>query len=148
MAYLSTNVPRSQLPATLLVIDHEPERINAISILFAERTRSVEVLAAEDGDEARRILATARVDAVLVDHDEARRDGIEVLRSMRSLRPDVPTAILADADTEFLVRAVNEGGASRVFVRPLDEEKLLVGMMDLLKLRRGSYNRIPPTVGG
>jgi DNA-binding NtrC family response regulator len=79
-----------------------------------------DVLQARD---ARRLLALAEnhaVTAVIADHALATGGAIELLLSVRSMRPDVRRALLVDhCDLSIIVQGIHSGIVERIIYKPI-----------------------------
>ena len=77
-------------PITILVAEDEPEVRNYLSVALSCRGYNVEF--AQNGDEALQFVRgdRDRLSLVLMDILMPFKDGLEALREMRILRPDLP----------------------------------------------------------
>ena len=73
-------------PRTLLVIDDEPDILDAIRRLFRKRYR---VLVAQTTSEARAMLTSEHIEVVLCDQRLPRSSGIDFLTDIRETHPDI-----------------------------------------------------------
>jgi len=109
---------------TILVAEDEPEVRNYLSV--ALRCRGYDVEFAQNGDEA---LQCVRVDhnclsLVLLDILMPCKDGLEALREMRSLRPDLPVIMLSGAASPLNIVTAMRAGAVDFLPKPLTHEDL------------------------
>jgi two-component system cell cycle sensor histidine kinase/response regulator CckA len=96
-----------------------------------------EVVEAEDGEQALARVAQGDIDLVLLDVMMPVLDGLDVCRQIRTeleqpLLPIVMVSALADPSSR--TRSI-EAGADDYFVKPIDDEELLVRVRTLLRLR-------------
>jgi DNA-binding NtrC family response regulator len=102
---------------TILLVDDEPE-------VRASARRSLNVpgytiMEAGDAKEAMLALRTRRFDAIVSDYHMPGCDGLELLQRIRILYPHMLRVLLTGrADVELAVRALNEGGCHRLFLKP------------------------------
>jgi DNA-binding NtrC family response regulator len=93
--------------ATLLAVDDQPEILETVSRVLG---RSHEVLRARSGKEALRLFETSTPDCVLLDIDMPGMDGIEVLRRLTKLDPNVPVIMLTGVlDVKAAVSSFKQG---------------------------------------
>ncbi len=90
-----------------------------------------------DGLLAHRALAHASFDAVLLDLGLPRRDGLEVLRSLRGRRDDTPVLILTARDQLADRVGGLDAGADDYLVKPFDLDELLARLRVLARRRAG-----------
>lgn len=105
-----------ETPTVLLVDDNEEVRA-ALGRQF--RTRGYAVIEASDGQRALNALPVIQTDAVVADFDMPGMDGLELLQRVRLLRPHVVRILLTgQADVHVAARALNEGAADRLLLKP------------------------------
>lgn len=84
-------------------------------------------------------LLTIPVDVILTDYRMPLMDGTEFLRRARALQPDAARVLLSGSpDFDGLLRAVNQGGAIRVVLKPWDDQQLVELIASLVQQRRQS----------
>lgn len=105
--------------ARILLVDDEPALRRGLARALV---RDFDVLTAEDGPAALGLLATTRVEAVLLDLAMPRMSGAEVLDRIRAAYPDVEVVVMAGhADLDAAIAAVR-AGAYGVVTKPVDAE--------------------------
>jgi two-component system response regulator HydG len=120
--------------ATILVVDDEPK----ITHLLDEELRDDghEVVVANDGDEAVRLIAAKRIDVVITDLRLGRTDGLEVLRRAKKADPSVVVLLMtAYATVQTAVAAMKEGAADYL-EKPLNFDKLRLVLERSLESRK------------
>jgi DNA-binding response OmpR family regulator len=90
-----------------------------------------------DGVLAQRALEHVDFDAVLLDLGLPRRDGLEVLRNLRSRRDDTPVMILTARDQVADRVSGLDSGADDYLVKPFDLDELLARLRVLARRRAG-----------
>ncbi|MES2400889.1 MAG: response regulator transcription factor [Pseudomonadota bacterium] len=90
-----------------------------------------------DGAMADQALRTAEYDLVLLDLGLPKRDGIEVLRALRSRRSTVPVLIATARDGITDRIAGLDAGADDYVVKPYDTDELLARIRALLRRSAG-----------
>ena len=124
---------------TMLVVDDDPGSSGLLKEVFAQE--GYDVTLASSGAEALRLAAEGRFDIVLSDVQMPDIDGIEVLRRLRRVAPDLSVILVTAYGTiETAIRALHEGAID--YVRKpfkLDEVRLCVARaMERKRLRRAA----------
>jgi len=113
---------------------------NRLALRLELADRGFEVVEAENGAEALRLLGAGGFDAVVTDIWMPEADGIEVIRALRQVAPDTlvfaitgggPGMSIASASTLAEV-----WGAEKVYIKPFDVRELAVEMVAALEARR------------
>ena len=114
----------------ILIVDDEADGRQILSE-FLKVEKDYEILLAEDGNQALEIFKTQPLELVFIDTKLPGLNGVEVLRQMRRLRPEVKVVMLNDmSDEETINRALTvseevvEGFLTRPF-NPDDIDKCL-----------------------
>jgi two-component system response regulator HupR/HoxA len=111
-------------PATVLVVDDEPRVLDALEAILAAE---FQVLRAEGGEQALRLLPGADVAVILTDHRMPGMSGVELLRRSQELAPDAVRIVLtAYTDVDSLMDAINTGRIYHFVAKPWDPNELLV----------------------
>ncbi len=119
---------------TVLVVDDEAAIRTALDQILSYE--SYRVLGAAGGEEALRILADEKVDAMLLDVKMAGMDGFEVLARLRADAIDVPVVVMSGHGTiETAVEAVRQG-AYDFLEKPLDRSRLLLTLANCIDHHR------------
>ncbi len=109
--------------AKLLIIDDEVDVLEMTSHYF--RKRGVDVLTADNGNEAVRIIADDKPDLVLLDFNLPDITGAEVLRKIREeLESEVKVIIVTGADEEHIKKEVGNLKIFRYLHKPLTLDAL------------------------
>ena len=109
-------------PRTLLVIDDEPDILDAIRRLFRKRYR---VLVAQSTKEARELLASEQIEVVLCDQRLPRSSGIEFLTDIRQTHPDIVRVLFTGyTNLDDIVDAINQGNVYRYISKPWQPAEL------------------------
>lgn len=107
------------------------------TVLHVLRAEHYAVDWVRDGSMADQALRTAEYDLVLLDLGLPKRDGIEVLRSLRSRRSTVPVLIATARDGVSDRIAGLDAGADDYVVKPYDTDELLARIRALLRRSAG-----------
>ena len=124
----------------LLVDDHTLVRKGLAQVL-ATCVKDAQVTEAGDADEAVARLREAPHDVALVDIRMPGRDGLELLREIRSAWPDLPVIMLSSYDNGEYVKAALAEGASGYLLKDTTPEDLAQAIVVALS---GSGNVLSP----
>src|SRR5512143_1168085 len=115
---------------TILVVDDEASVRESIRMIleYAKYT----VLYAESGAKALSTVREQPVDAVLLDIKMPGKDGIEVLREMKEVRPELPVVMVSGHGTVETAVEATKLGAYDFLPKPLDRDKLLITVRNAL----------------
>jgi CheY-like chemotaxis protein len=104
---------------TVLVVDDHSSVREALGLILDD---TYDVLYAEDGPPALRLLTAQRVDAVLLDLGLREMDGFEVLTRIRAISPRIPVIILTVRTTAADVVRALKLGAHDYLTKPFDDK--------------------------
>jgi DNA-binding NtrC family response regulator len=123
-------------PGKILIVDDDPEVRTATRDFLAGK--GYEVVAAEGGREALRLLAASPVDVVLLDVAMPDMDGMETLKRLVAEHPDMPVIMVtANADIEITSKVLQLGAADYV-PKPFDLDYLDQAISIQLSAGRGT----------
>jgi len=109
---------------TILIVDDQPEILNAVERLLKEEYR---ILTAPSGQSALDILQNQRIAVILADQRMPGMTGVEFLSRAIALQPDtVRILITAYADITASIDAVNRGQIYYYISKPWEPEELLL----------------------
>jgi len=123
----------------VLIVDDEPAVVHALHVLF--ELHGIAHAHAASPDEALRQVRREPIGVVLQDmnfggHATSGEQGVELFRAIRALDPEVPVLLMtAWASLETAVRLIKEG-ADDYLAKPWDDDKLVVSVTNLLRMRR------------
>ncbi len=116
----AAGIDLSKLP--ILVVDDEQDNLDAFRFTFG---KVFTLHLASGADEALALAKQHDVAVVITDQRMPRKTGLELLRELRSLRPDaVGIIITAFTDTEVLIEAINLRHIYRYVTKPWDSKEL------------------------
>jgi DNA-binding NtrC family response regulator len=121
------------MPAQVLIVDDE--RNIQVMLSLALRNEGYAVETAGGGREALEKIAALPVDLVVMDVRMPDLDGLAVLKRARETRPDLPVIIMSGHGTFDTVREAFKLGAQDYLEKPVDKDKLVVGVKNALTLR-------------
>lgn len=106
----------------ILIADDEPANLRLLERLFRN---DYEVITAESGMEALRLLQQHDVALIITDQRMPEMTGIELLQRTATMRPHMVRIILTGyTDVETLVEAINSGYVYKYVTKPWDNEQL------------------------
>jgi two-component system probable response regulator PhcQ len=121
--------------AVVLLVDDEPYVSEALK--RALRHERYEFLTATSGAEAHNILKREHVDVVISDEQMPGMSGVQFLSIVRQQFPRTIRMILSgQASLEAAVRAINEGGVHRFFLKPCDPTDLAITIRHAMEHQR------------
>ncbi len=128
----------------ILIVDDDPDVVEAITLSFGLQWPESNIVAAGDGREALRVWERERPDVVLLDIGLPDMDGFEVTRALRE-RTDVPILMISARGEEIdKVRGL-ELGADDYVTKPFGYLELSARIRAVL---RRQQSPIPPAGGG
>ncbi|HEX5842173.1 MAG TPA: EAL domain-containing protein [Pseudomonas sp.] len=131
--YLPENILEDQ-ERYLLLIDDEPAILKALQREL--RLENYRILTAKSSAEALPLLATHTVDVVLTDMRLADMTGVEFLRRLKTLYPDIIRMVLSGStEVSTILKAVNEGVIYRFITKPWDVVDLREQLREAFKQR-------------
>ncbi len=109
---------------TILVVDDEPNYLIVLSELLREE--GYEVLTAPNGEEALKTVRDTDLDLVITDMRMPGMDGIELLKSIKVMNPDMPVIMVtAFGEVEKAVAAM-QAGALNYLTKPFNNDELVL----------------------
>ncbi|UTW07850.1 EAL domain-containing protein [Pseudomonas benzenivorans] len=119
----------------LLLIDDEEGVLNALQREL--RLENYRVLVASNSVEALNLLATNPVDVVLTDLRLADMNGVEFLRRIRMIYPEIIRMVLSGStEVRNILKSVNEGVIYRFITKPWDADDLRSQLRDAFAQRQ------------
>jgi two-component system chemotaxis response regulator CheY len=108
-------IPNPLSSVTALLVDDEAYFRKFIGrLLLNEGVASV--IESRDGDDAIDLFRVVKPELVILDINMPRKDGVQTLRALRVLSPDVPIVMLTSvADEAVVEQCINEGASA--FIR-------------------------------
>jgi len=115
----------------ILLVEDEPEVRNYIEM--ALRCDGFSVETAEDGDEGLQCLQMGLpVSAVLLDVSMPNRDGLEVLREIRSTERNLPIIMISGSASSGVIVEAMRAGANDFLGKPVSHEALRRALNNIL----------------
>src|ERR1051325_9163719 len=126
---------------TILVAEDELEVRGYLEMALRYMGYKVEL--AQDGDEVLAVLKSSRaeISAILLDIIMPNRDGIDTLREIRRLCPDLPVIMLSGASSTLNVVTAMKSGATDFLCKPVAHEDLRNAITRALDVKTVEYVR-------
>ncbi len=121
---------------SILVVDDDPGVRDALHVIL---DGEYEVIDAADGDEALAVLASRKIDLILLDLVMEHADGFAVLERRGDEHRNVPIVVLSALNNAWTASAAARLGAVDYVTKPFDEDHLCALVRDTL----GSPARAP-----
>ena len=112
-------VPEVSTMAKILVADDEPSVLQVVSHLFSVR-KGHTVYLAHDAAEAIDFVRKHRPQVALLDIMMPSVHGVELLRQIKQIDPDIKAIMITAVDDEDIAREAIEAGAIEYVTKPLD----------------------------
>ncbi len=119
----------------VLIVDDKADMLQMLERLL-KRHLSVEVLKAQNGREALRMVTEEQTDAVVLDIRMPGKDGMTVLREVLQKDRDIPVVILTGYGTVDMAVEALKVGAYDFLTKPVDNERLVHTLRRALQYRK------------
>ena len=117
----------------LLLVDDETDFLNAYARRF--KRRNVEITPATSGPEAIEKVRENDFDVVVLDVMMPEMNGLETLRRLKAIKPDLPVIILTGhADSGTLIEGMDMG-AFDFLLKPVGTDELYFKVLDAVRAR-------------
>jgi EAL domain-containing protein (putative c-di-GMP-specific phosphodiesterase class I) len=131
---LASNLDAVIEPARVLVVDDDTEVQQLMVRMLSALGYSVR--AANDGEEALRMLAQESVDLVVTDVAMPKLDGLALLRGVREQYPELPVVLVAgEPTTDSAIRAVRYR-ATEYLTKPLDPDSFAEAVQRAMRMHK------------
>ncbi len=120
------------MPQQILVIDDEKSIRSLLRQLFERQ--GYKVLVAANGDEGIQTFNENSVDLVIMDLIMPEKDGIETIRELRSLDPDIKIIAISGGGIlkpDLYLKLARKFGALYSFQKPIENDKILTFVENL-----------------
>jgi two-component system, chemotaxis family, chemotaxis protein CheY len=116
---------------SVLIVDDSVHVRTLLSVLM-KKEGIVKVQQAVDGDAAVVAFTEMKPTIVFLDYMLPKLSGMEVLKKIRAMDPNVKIVMMSAVSTPSIVQQAKENGASYYLIKPYSNEKLLEVMYHLL----------------
>lgn len=113
----------------ILIVDDEREFLELMNNRLQKRGFTVDV--SSDGEQALRLVETEDFDAIVLDVKMPGMDGIEVLRRIKQVRPELPVLLLTGHASVESAMAGVETGAVDYLLKPVPINDLIMRLRDI-----------------
>ena len=107
----------------ILVVDDDQQMVRTLVDIL--KLNGYQAKAAYSGPEALHKVKKIRFDCVLTDIKMSEMDGVDLMRAIKAMQPDLPVALVTAYSTDKLVKEGLEEGAMAALIKPLDIDALL-----------------------
>jgi CheY-like chemotaxis protein len=114
----------------LLIVDDEPGILSALQ--RALRREGYDVVAADSGAAALRVLREQRVDAILTDHKMPGMSGLELIREVAAEWPGIPRLLLTGWGAEIAPEEARRLGIRALVAKPWADADLKARLREVL----------------
>lgn len=116
----------------VLIVDDEPDVVEALTLTFNLQWQDWEVVSAQDGESALEVFNRENPDVVILDISLPRMSGFEVLRHIRQTS-DAPVLMLTVKEEEMDKVKALESGADDYITKPFGTLELLARIKAVLR---------------
>ena len=124
--------PPLKSPVKVALVEDKPDVRNSWSRLISTLPDFSCICACSSGEEALRVIPSARPDVVLMDIFLPRMSGIECTARLKALMPQTQIVILTAMDDDELVFLALEAGADGYLLKRTKPEDLRAALLDVL----------------
>ncbi len=131
--------------ARILIIDDEPQ-IRSMLTLMLER-EGYEVVEAPDGVEGIKVYRQNPADLIITDLIMPNKDGIGMIIDLKKEFPDVKIIAMSGGGLnkpDGYLKGAKKLGAACTLTKPIDREKMLEAVRDILKESSSPGKQLPP----
>ncbi|ALO42138.1 response regulator [Pseudoalteromonas phenolica] len=120
--------------AHILLVDDEPEVLNAISRVLR---KDYKISKANGAAEALQLITEEKIDIILSDIRMPNMDGIELLTNIKRSNPNIARVLLSGySDMDLCQKAIEDEVASIILTKPWDNFELKNILKIILKMNR------------
>ena len=106
----------------ILIVDDDPKMLKLLSLRLTQN--GYRVITAQSGSDALDTLKLEKPGLVLLDMLMPDMNGLDVLKKIKNLQPDIPVAIVTSVWDEAEAERAFEAGAYEYVTKPVDMEHL------------------------
>jgi len=111
----------------VLVVDDDPNSLKLLAIKLTQE--GYRVITAQSGKEALEAIKLEKPGLVLLDIMMPEMDGIETLKRIKALGPDIPVAMVTAVWDEQEAKKALKAGAYEYITKPIDTEYLKLAVL-------------------
>ncbi len=117
----------------MLIVDDEEALRHAM--VFDFKRRGFQVLDASNGRDALEIVKKGKIDIVLTDVRMHGGDGVELLKKIKELSPELPVVMFITGYADMTTEEAYDEGAVASFAKPFDRKALMAAVMRAITTR-------------
>jgi two-component system NarL family response regulator len=122
---IALTAPRRGAPITVLIADDHPVIRDGLTAILNSQRDIMVVASAADGEEAYRLCQLLLPSIVILDLRLPKRDGIQILRELRSRKTSKPkVVIMTSYDTQEDIRRAVHAGAKAFLTKVADPQEI------------------------
>jgi DNA-binding NtrC family response regulator len=122
-------------PARILIVDDDESMSRTMSLVLKRKGYNVAV--SLNGPDAIGKVRSQPFDVIFMDIRMPVMDGVETFEKIRAIRPDAVVMMMTAYEVEELIQKALREGAYGIIYKPLDIEKTLAAIEDVLKKNEG-----------
>jgi DNA-binding NarL/FixJ family response regulator len=130
----------------VFVVDDHPIVRQGLALLIDQEPDLVVCGEAEEAETALAAISAARPDVLLLDISLPGRDGIELLKSIRSTDPALPVLVLSMHDESIYAERALRAGANGYIMKQEATENVLVALRRILRREMYVSDRVASTM--
>jgi DNA-binding NtrC family response regulator len=123
------------MSARILIVDDEKQLAYYLKQTLTLELDGARVDTAYSGEEALSRLADASYDLILADLRMPGFDGLELIKGVRYLDPDVPIVLMTGFGSRALQHQAKQMGVNHYVDKPFDIQEIMTVVNDLLESR-------------
>lgn len=120
----------------LLLVDDDPALLDALSGTLQIRLGHFTVDTCQTGMRALDCVTTKRYDAIISDVNMPEIDGLQLLRTVKKVRPYTPVVLISGHADQTLIAQAFQAGAADFIAKPIDREMFLRSVRQALNISR------------
>jgi DNA-binding NtrC family response regulator len=113
----------------VLICDDERAVRETLKYMLAD---AYELYLTHDGEEALRCIQSAAIDLVILDIKMPKMNGLEVLRRIRHLRPEIPVVMITGYESTDVATEAIHLGANDYITKPFDSQRIRSALKRLM----------------
>lgn len=111
----------------VLVVDDDPKNLELLAVKLSQE--GYRVITAQSGKDALESIKLEKPGLVLLDIMMPEMNGIETLKGIKALEPNIPVAMVTAVWDEDEARKAIEAGAYEYITKPIDMEHLKLAVL-------------------
>lgn len=131
------NFPRRARPVRLLLVDHDPGALHALTgTLEYGLAGQVTLTTCDTGLQALQCATATRYDTIVTDVRLPEMTGLDLLTSVRQVQPNTPFVLMSGCPDRAMITQAIDAGLSDFIAKPIDRVVFLFTIRQTLHLSR------------